>query len=317
MTDPTKLLFGIDTSDFSRNALGALGKFTAGNKAVHIQIFHGAPDLSVIGAKYPFFEPQPREETLRRLNAESKKCLEKAKTALIEAGIDEDSVSVVLKENCTDPADAIQDLAEAEGSDSIGVARFGESTIGRHVIGSVTSRIASSSEKFPVWIVDHRVKARHVLVCLVGAPIGERIMDHAAHHFSHLHDIRFTLFHVIPPVTLEADRLSQVLSKDAPEQEKKRVTESMTLQLQMAEKALEEGKQKFLQYGIPEKNIHLKKQAQEEGIARDILTEMERGDNGILVVGRKGSKEIQQYSLGSKAYKLLCASRPFMLCLVN
>ncbi|MGM0428514.1 MAG: hypothetical protein ACQEQ7_14920, partial [Thermodesulfobacteriota bacterium] len=87
--------------------------------------------------------------------------------------------------------------------------------------------------------------------------------------------------------------------------------------LERTEETLEEGRRKLIHSGIPEKNIQIKKQAQEEGIARDILTEMERGDNGILVVGRKGSKEIQQYSLGSKAYKLLCAARPFMFCLVN
>lgn len=56
---------------------------------------------------------------------------------------------------------------------------------------------------------------------------------------------------------------------------------------------------------------------QEIGIARDILTELESGDNGILVVGRKGSKDIKEFGLGSKAYKLLCAAKAFTVCLVN
>jgi len=36
-----------------------------------------------------------------------------------------------------------------------------------------------------------------------------------------------------------------------------------------------------------------------------------------LVAGRKGSKDKKEFGLGSKAYKLLCANRAFVVCLVN
>ena len=69
--------------------------------------------------------------------------------------------------------------------------------------------------------------------------------------------------------------------------------------------------------GIPEQNIELKAEVQDQGVARDILAELEKGDYGILVAGRKESSTTKQFGLGSKAYKLLCAARAFMICLVN
>ncbi|MFO7986649.1 MAG: universal stress protein [Desulfatiglandaceae bacterium] len=317
MTQVNRMLFGVDDSDFSRTSLAAVGKLIAINRKFRIQIFHGSPDMRIISAKHPYLSYQPTEENLRRFNAESKKCLNKARKALMDAGVEEENISDVLEENCTDPAGAMLDLAEAERFDVVGLARFGADTIGRHVIGSISYRVASSSEKVPVWIVDHRAKSRHFLVCLVGAPIGQRIIDHVAIHFSHLHDSRFTLFHVIPPFTLQADRIAQYMSKGTSTEEMERLTENMNLRLKRAEETLETGKRKLIDAGIPEQNVDVKKQPQDQGIARDILTELETGGNGILVAGRKGSGDIREFGLGSKAYKLLCAARPFMLCLVN
>jgi hypothetical protein len=77
------------------------------------------------------------------------------------------------------------------------------------------------------------------------------------------------------------------------------------------------GKERLIEAGIPEENIVQKLQYIKQGIARDILQELEIGNHGILVVGRKGAKSIGQYGLGSKAYKLLCAAHTSIVCLVN
>ena len=56
---------------------------------------------------------------------------------------------------------------------------------------------------------------------------------------------------------------------------------------------------------------------QNKGIARDILVEMEKGNHGILVIGRRGYKDIKEFGIGSKANKLLISGRAFVICLVN
>jgi nucleotide-binding universal stress UspA family protein len=78
-----------------------------------------------------------------------------------------------------------------------------------------------------------------------------------------------------------------------------------------------EGKKKLINAGVPEKNVTFKMQPQERGIARDVLEELESKDYGILVIGRKGSKEIDQFGLGSKAHKILHNAHALAICVVN
>ncbi len=60
-----------------------------------------------------------------------------------------------------------------------------------------------------------------------------------------------------------------------------------------------------------------KAQAVEIGMARDILAELVRGNYGILVVGRKGSRETSPFRLGSKTNKLLDNAQDCIICLIN
>ncbi len=317
MTQFTKILFGVDGSDFSKTSLSAFGSMMSGDKNTKISIFHGAPDPCIILSKFPDLSPEEVEENLKRLNSESRSILEKAREVLLEAGVRKENVSTVFKEKCGDPAGAMIDFAEAEGFDVICMSRLGANTVGRHVIGSVSYRVACFSENLPVWIVDHRISSRNFLICLVGAPVGERVIDHVVNNFSFLEDTRFTLFHVIPSMNLQGDYIAQILSQCFSDEDKQKILENINIYLRNADKILEEGKRKLVAAGIPERNIEVKKKNQEQGMARDILSEMQKGDDGILVLGRKGSKNIQQFGLGSKAYKLLCTTRAFMVCLVN
>jgi hypothetical protein len=83
------------------------------------------------------------------------------------------------------------------------------------------------------------------------------------------------------------------------------------------EKIANEGKEKLLRAGVPEQNVLIKLQAQQKGIVRDILTELEEGKYGILILGRKGFKDIKQFGLGSKANKLFYTAQLFNICLVD
>jgi nucleotide-binding universal stress UspA family protein len=74
---------------------------------------------------------------------------------------------------------------------------------------------------------------------------------------------------------------------------------------------------KLLKAGVSEQNIVFKIGPQKVGIARDIFMELEKGNYGILVMGRRGFKDIKEFGLGSKANKLLIKCRGYIVCLVN
>ena len=78
-----------------------------------------------------------------------------------------------------------------------------------------------------------------------------------------------------------------------------------------------DAKKKLIEAGVPEQNVVFKLEPQKKGIARDIVVELEEGNHGILVLGRKGYKDIKEFGLGSKANKLLINGRAFIVCLVN
>ena len=79
----------------------------------------------------------------------------------------------------------------------------------------------------------------------------------------------------------------------------------------------DDAKQKLVAAGVPERNVVFRFQPQQKGIARDILLELEQGNHGILVIGRRGYKDIREFGLGSKANKVLLSGRAFVICLVN
>ena len=83
------------------------------------------------------------------------------------------------------------------------------------------------------------------------------------------------------------------------------------------EEIANDGREKLITAGVPEENITIRCQAQERGIARDILAELEGNNYGVLVLGRKGFRGISEFGLGSKANKLLHSAHALALCLVN
>jgi nucleotide-binding universal stress UspA family protein len=69
--------------------------------------------------------------------------------------------------------------------------------------------------------------------------------------------------------------------------------------------------------GVLERNISIKSQTLIEGIARDILAEVGRGDYNILAFGRRGSSAIKEFTLGSRAAKMLHSPGDWTLILVS
>jgi nucleotide-binding universal stress UspA family protein len=79
----------------------------------------------------------------------------------------------------------------------------------------------------------------------------------------------------------------------------------------------DEGKNRLISEGVPEEKVTFKVRAAKKGMAGDILSELEQGNYGVLVIGRKGSKEISPFRLGSIANKLLHNAQRCVICLVN
>jgi nucleotide-binding universal stress UspA family protein len=314
------ILFGVDDSVFARQAIAATGSLLKDHQRLKITIFHGAPTLEISTlSRVPRLSREIIENYQKLWSLEQEKVLERAKEVLAESGFDPGRVSTIYEERCHNPASSMYKLAIFEDFETLALAGRGAGAPPREMIGSVTYQLANLTDDRILWVVDPRFLSPDILVTFVGADISRRVMEHTVRYFSHLKESRFTLFHVIPPVPPQVYESSYwVYATNLDEQER---LEEMALwtkdYAKEVEKIANEGKERLLKTGVPERNVLVKLQAQQKGIARDILTELREGKYGILILGRKGFKDIKQFGLGSKANKLLYTAQAFSICLVN
>jgi hypothetical protein len=319
MTKEKKVLFGVDSSDFAREAVAAAANLFKENENFKMTIFHGIPEPDPSHIFEPSLSPEEVERHLQLWSQERQKIIRLAKEAAIGAGFDPERVNTAYEEKCKDPVISMINLANKEDFAAIALARWGARTLAQKVMGHVTYKLINMAYHLPLWMIDPRIASQNVLVTVVGAGISRRVVDHTIRYFSHLKESKFTLFHVIPPVAPELHTSSywDIIRDLSGEEQQESMAQRMEAYLEKAKSIAKEGKARLISAGIPEENVLVKFQRQQQGIARDILQELDEGHHGILLLGRKGVKDISQFGMGSKANKLLHYARVLMMCLVN
>jgi nucleotide-binding universal stress UspA family protein len=313
-----KLLFGVDDSDFSRQALAELGNLQKNSPNLKITIFHGASNSNFsFMTKMLKLSPTELEKYHRLWILEEKNILKKAIQALRESGFDPKRVTTSFKRGCDDPSESMMKIASSQGFETVAVARWGARTLSRQLMGTVTYRLANIADTQAVWIIDPRIRSHDVLVTLVGAQVSHRVMQYTLRYFAHLKKSRFTFFHVIPAPPSQIWNYGSIRDKDSFEKKQEKIRRWLEEKTDKVRKIVDIGRQRLIKEGIPEQNITLKLKPQERGIARDILKELETGNYGIIMIGRKGSKKIRQFQLGSKANKLLYTAHTFITCIIR
>ena len=319
MSKEQKVLFGVDSSEFARDAVAAAANLFKDNENLKMTIFHGIPEPDPSHIFEPSLSPEEVEKHLQLWSRERQKVIRLAKEAAIDAGFDPERVHTAYEEKCKDPVISMINLASKEDFAVIALARWGARTLAQKVVGHVTYKLINMAYHLPLWMIDPRISSHDLLVTVVGAEISSRVVEHTIRYFSHLKESKFTLFHVIPPLAPELHTSSywEIMRDMSGEEQQENMAQRMAEYLDKAKSIAQEGKERLISAGIPEENVVVKFQSQKQGIARDILKELEEGNHGILLLGRKGVKDISQFGLGSKANKLVHTAHALMVCLVN
>jgi nucleotide-binding universal stress UspA family protein len=313
-----KLLFGVDDSDFSRQALSEIGNLQKNSPNLKITIFHGDSESNFsFMARMLKLSPDELEKHRRLWSLEEKNILKKAIETLTETGFDSKRITTLFEQGCNDPSKSMMKLVYSQGFETVAVARWGATTLSRQLIGSVPCRLANMADIPAVWIMDPRVRSHDVLVTLVGAQVSHRVMEYTLRYFAHLKESRFTFFHVIPAPPNQIWSYECIKDKDSFEEHQQKIRQWLEEKTNKVTQIADEGRQRLIKEGIPKRNITLKLKPQEQGIARDILKELETGNYGIILIGRKGSKEIKEFQLGSKANKLLYTAHTLITCIIK
>ena len=313
-----KLLFGVDDSDFSRQALAEIGNLQKNSPNLKITIFHGASDSNFsFMARMLKLRPDELEKHRQLWSQEEKNILKKAIETLTQSGFESKRITTFFEQGCNDPSNSMKKLAGSQGFETVAVARWGATTLSRQFIGSVTCRLANMADIPAVWIMDPRFRSHDVLVTLVGAQVSHRVMEYTLRYFAHLKESRFTFFHVIPAPPPQIWNYESIRDKAIFQEQQEKIRRWLEKKTDRVTQIADEGRQRLIKAGIPEQNITIKLKPQEQGIARDILKELKTGNHGIILIGRKGSKKIREFKLGSKANKLLYTAHTLITCIIR
>lgn len=311
------MLFGIHDLASARQSLITAGELLKDMQNFKLTLFHGFPDPKISTlAKLLRMTPEAVEEYQKTCSLEEKKILDQAKDVLVESGLETDNVDAVCEARCHDPAAAMLNLANNAGLDPIVLARRKEPLLQRLLMGPVTYRLVQMAEWRSVWLIDPPLVSHDVLVTLVGAAISRRVVEHTVKYLSHLKNSRFTFLHIIPPVPPIYWDHTRILDKMERKEREAHKRKWMKEYSDLVKEIAQTGQEVLIQAGIRKENVTFKILPARRAMAGDILAEQESG-YGVLVVGRKGSKELGPFRLGSIADKLLHNAQNCMICLVN
>ncbi len=151
---------------------------------------------------------------------------------------------------------------------------------------------------------------RKVLIAIDTSENSLKAVEYAAGIIGHS-DVHVTLFHVFfkapyGQIVRSGDLPHHDVSFDGSTGEFKRW---LGTQLMAAERALEKGRRILADAGIQNENIEVKLSESKEGVARDILSELENGGHDTIVVGRRGASGIRRFLTGGTASKIINHAR--------
>ncbi len=312
-----KVLFGVDDPDSAREAIAVAGNILQTWEDVRVTILYCAPDPNVSFLSRLLHRASgTADEDAGACSVEEENLLKRARRALLESGFDRDKVTMVCEGKCADPAESMLNMAVSEEFESILLVRRKASRLER-LVGPTTYRLVNLSVMRPIWVIDPPIPSRNVLVALVGGPIGQRVAAYAVRYFSHLTDSKFTFFHVIPPLPPQYWDHGHELTEQKLDEKREKIDRWMKDYEDRVRDFAQEGRERLIEAGVPKENVAFKAKTMKRDMALNILSEMEDGGYGILVIGRIGSKKITEFRLGSIASKLLHNAQSCIICLVN
>jgi nucleotide-binding universal stress UspA family protein len=302
---PKQLLFCLDDSERACQALRNLGVLLE-PADVHLRLFHAAPETSrFYPGELSTFSGEPGQWQ-KAQEGQARAILERAVGLLLDLGFKCSRIEQELTLKSLNAAQDILAASERQEPNAIVLARKGRSAVKRFFLGSTTAMVCQYAEKLPVWVVGSQsLEPPHLLVALEESQYAGRILSHVGEHFGKLPGTRVTLFHVMaakPPGYWDD---GHILDEKERSERQRIVAKWRAAYEEETGDLFLKAKSQLIGAGVPERNISIKSQTLIEGIARDILAEVGRGDYNILAFGRRGSSAIKEFTLGSRAAKML------------
>jgi hypothetical protein len=140
---------------------------------------------------------------------------------------------------------------------------------------------------------------------------------YAGEFFGSIPDLQFTLLHLIPPVPPALWDDGHILNSEERKDRKTHIEKWRSEWMKQAEKYMGQGRAFLVQKGVPLENVTTAILPTREGVASDLLNEIENNHHQIVLIGKKSFHRKPPYLLGNRANKILHRARGVILCLLD
>jgi nucleotide-binding universal stress UspA family protein len=295
--------------DGSKNALHSLDyiKLLYGSDhRINVSLLYILPALPPILVE----ESRKNRQTAAQLKKIEKKNIEladrilhEAKARLIHKGFSDKSIQTTFRNKEEGIARDICTWAHEKKADTVLITTRGKSRLQALFMGEVTNKILEFCRACPIWMIKGSVKAKNILMALDPSENALRAVDHAGFMLSatackiHLYHSKRKLNRFIPKEIFEgASELEELWQHTAEEE--------ITPYMKKAHKTLTNA-------GVEASLISARVADGSRRPARDILHEAKRHECGTIVLGRRGVSNVDEFTMGSIARKVIedCADK--------
>ena len=237
------------------------------------------------------------EETAQRF-------LNDARNVLMEEGVRENEVGVILREREVGIARDI--IAESvRDYDAVVVGRRGLSKLADLFLGSVCNKIVEVMKDTSVWVVGDNINSKRILLAVDASENTVKAVDYVG-NVATASDAEVTLFHVVRRFGfLDNPTLRDHEVEGFWEEVKKDIPRMVGLY-----------KERLAKVGVKGSRISTQVNLHSSSRAKDILTEAREGEYGTIVMGRRGLSKVREFLMGRVTSKVLHRAEGFAVWIV-
>ncbi len=282
-----KILIAVDDSFYTKKAIDYAVNMAKTVQDLSFVLFNVQPTISEYLTYDANFDKQASSalnEVRKKNKKNSTDLLENLKSVMIRKGIDEKSIDTVSQSRIMGAAKDILHYGKHNLHDAILLGRRGISRLEETFLGSVANTVLEHADIIPVWAIDGDVKSSKILVAVDGSESALNAIDHISFMVGDNPKIKLTLLHVTPILrdycTIEFDEEGEIVEEVIAMGDKKCVDGFYKL-----------AEQRFRSSGITENRVLMREVKSVVNVGQTIVSEAEKGDYGIIVVGRRGKNE--------------------------
>jgi len=294
-----QILLATDGSNFSLSAAAYLADLYKESSDLEVTVLNILPSVPPIylEEKHDPLIQKDYAEWKKKKTEEGQRYTKEALKALRKGGIEESRLQV---KHLSQTVGVARDIIRETGAgthDACVIGKKGMGWIDDVLLGSITSKLLEIPENYPVWLVSgSEWKSRKVLVAMDHIPRAVQLVRYVGEMLRGLEGTQITLYHYCPPFD----------ENFAPEEEEK-MTKIEKRMVERDEKEIrslfDEALHVLEDLGYDEKALTTRfdygKSSSTRKISPAIIKELQRGDYGTLVLGRKGSTQANEFRLGS------------------